>query len=64
MRECPVKNAVERRDMSEENLVNIHIHLEPFQGFNNNIQLDLVGFTWILLFLHDISAAVSKKLRQ
>lgn len=37
-------------------LIHIHVHLKPFQCFNNYFQLHLVSFGRVLLLLDDVTA--------
>lgn len=46
-----------KRDGREDKyLVNIHVHLKPFQCLDNYIQLHLVSFAWVFLFLNNVTA--------
>lgn len=43
------------REGEREYLVHIHVHLKPFQCFNNYFQLHLMSFGWVLLLLNDVT---------
>lgn len=37
-------------------LIDINVHLKPFQCFDNYFQLQLVSFAWVPLLLDDVTA--------
>lgn len=54
-----VRKLPETKNKSEwrnKYLIHIHVHLKPFQCFNNYFQLHLVSFGRVLLLLDDVAA--------
>ena len=49
------KNYQLRERERQKYLVHIHVHLKPFQCFNNYFQLHLMSFGWVLLLLNDVT---------
>lgn len=36
-------------------LIQVHVHLEPFQCFDDDFQLELVGPSWVPLLLDNVT---------
>lgn len=36
-------------------LIQIHVHLKPFQCFDNHFQFQLVSFAWVLQLLNEVT---------